>query len=341
MNQGDQPLKSKLCAVTGAGGFIGSHLVEALLERGARVRALVHYNALGCVGNLAFLDPKVLDSERLEIVAGDVRDARCVRDLVRGASRVFHLAALIGIPYSYVAPESYIQTNVRGTLNVLEACRDAKVDRVLHTSTSEVYGTARTTPMDERHPLQAQSPYSASKIAADKLAESYILSFGLPVTTVRPFNTYGPRQSMRAIVPTAMVQALSERCAEIRVGSLDPVRDLTYVEDTARAYCEIACAPLEKVRGRLYNLGTGEGVSVAKLIHKIQRILGTDKPVVVDESRVRPEASEVRQLISNPSRVKEEAGWSASVSLCEGLRRTAQWLRAHKSDERGEKRYGI
>ncbi|MBN1866118.1 GDP-mannose 4,6-dehydratase [Candidatus Sumerlaeota bacterium] len=341
MTKADQPLQNRLCVVTGAGGFIGSHLVEALLDRGARVRALVHYNALGAIGNLAFLPSERLDSKRLEIVWGDVCDARCVRDLVRGASRVFHLAALIGIPYSYVAPESYVQVNVRGTLNVLEACRDAGVERLLHTSTSETYGSARAPSIDERHPLQAQSPYAASKIAADKLAESYILSFDLPATTVRPFNTFGPRQSMRAVIPTVMVQAMSDRCEEIRVGALDPIRDLTYVEDTARGFCEIALAPLEKVRGRLYNLGTGVGVSVAKLIHKIQKVLGTDKPVVVEENRVRPALSEVRQLVSNAARVKEEVGWTASTSLEDGLLHTAEWLREHPLDERAENRYRI
>jgi UDP-glucose 4-epimerase len=237
------------------------------------------------------------------------------------------LAALIGIPYSYAAPESYFDTNVRGALNLFEACRDRAVGRILHTSTSEVYGTARAVPIDERHPLQAQSPYSASKIAADKLAESYILSFGLPVTTVRPFNTYGPRQSFRAVIPTILSQALCPACKEIRLGSLNPIRDLTYVEDTARAYCEIAEAPADTVRGRLYNLGTGAGVSVGDLAEKIQQIVGCAKPLIVEDERVRPEASEVRRLISDPSRVESEVGWKASTTLDEGLARTAEWLR--------------
>ena len=244
--------------------------MEELLRRGAVVRALTHYNAMASIGNLSALGPELLDSSKMKVVAGDVRDARCVRELVAGADVVFHLAALIGIPYSYVAPESYVDTNIKGTLNILEACRDARTSRILHTSTSEVYGTARHVPMDERHPLQGQSPYSASKIGADKLAEAYALSFGLPVTTVRPFNTYGPRQSLRAIIPTALSQAMNDKTEEIRLGALDPVRDLTYVADTVSAYCEIAEAPLEVVKGRLYNLGTGTGISIGELVKKIQ-----------------------------------------------------------------------
>ena len=319
--------KGQLCVVTGAGGFIGSHLVETLLAAQANVRALVHYNALGSIGHLRELDPQFIKSGRLTIVAGDVRDSRCMRTLVQGANCVFHLAALIGIPYSYAAPESYLDTNARGTLNLLEACRDAGVARILHTSTSEVYGTARQTPINERHLLQAQSPYSASKIAADKLAESYALSFGLPVTTVRPFNTYGPRQSCRAIIPTILSQALSSACAEIRVGSLDTVRDFTFVEDTARAFCEIAQAPLETVAGRLYNLGAGQSVSIEQLVGLAQEIATSNKPVIVEDKRLRPTASEVQVLLSDPSRIEREVGWKAQVSLEEGLKRTAEYLR--------------
>ena len=334
-------LKNRHCVVTGAGGFIGSHLVEALLARGAYVKALVHYNAHGSIGNLESVRQTSPNFENLAIVAGDVRDARCMRNLIDGAQVVFHLAALIGIPYSYVAPESYVDTNMRGTLNVLEACRDLGVERILHTSTSEAYGSARYTPMDERHPLQAQSPYSASKIAADKLAESYILSFDLPAVTVRPFNTYGPRQSCRGVIPTIISQALREEYPEIRLGSLDPVRDLTFAEDTARAFCEIAEAPLERVNGRLYNLGTGDGVSVGDLAARIQGIIGCDKAIAADESRLRPAASEVRALISDPSRIQSEVGWKAAYSLDEGLAKTIEWFRANPPSLEAASRYVI
>jgi NAD dependent epimerase/dehydratase len=323
----------RLCVVTGAGGFIGSHLVEMLLERGAHVRALVHYNALGMIGHLNDVASGPL-SDRLQIINGDVCDARCMRELVGGADSVFHLAALVGIPYSYRAPESYVAVNIHGTLNVLEACRDAKVSRILHTSTSETYGSAVRTPMDERHPLQAQSPYSASKIAADKLAESYALSFGLPVTTVRPFNTYGPRQSLRAVIPTILSQALSADCDAIELGSLDPVRDLTFVADTACAYCEIASASLDKVAGRLYNLGTGRGYSIREVAETALRVVGVDKPIRCVPNRERPEKSEVLALISDPSRIAKEVGWHAEVSLETGLGQTAEWLRRNPPDAR-------
>jgi len=331
----------RVCVVTGAGGFIGSHLVEMLLSSGASVRALVHYNALGSIGNLINLDPSFDESGLLEIVAGDVCDSRCMEELTDGADTVFHLAALIGIPYSYVAPESYLSTNVRGTLNILEACRKQNVDRLLHTSTSEVYGTARSVPMSEQHLLQAQSPYSASKIAADKLAESYALSFEIPVTTVRPFNTYGPRQSLRAVIPSIIVQVLSDECAEVKLGSLEPIRDFTYVTDTARAYCEIASAPLEKVSGRLYNLGAGSGVSIGRLVEKIKAICGSDKQVISESVRVRPDKSEVLELISDPSRIAKEVGWKAEVSLDDGLAQTVAWLRENPPTDRQLKEYVI
>lgn len=322
------PSQAPLAAVTGAGGFIGSHLVEELLAAGWRVRALVHYNALGRESNLARARTglNAAEAARLEAVHGDVRDPRCVREFVRGADAVFHLAALIGIPYSYMAPQSYLDTNVQGTLNVLEACREEKTPRLLHTSTSEVYGTALSTPMDEYHPLQAQSPYSASKIAADKLVESYSLSFELPCLTVRPFNTYGPRQSLRAVIPTIIAQALAKKCPAIRLGAIDPVRDFTYARDTTRAFRMLAEAPIEAVRGRVFNLGTGQGISIAALASLILEQLGIDKPVEQEEERRRPKGSEVRLLIGDNRKIRQAIGWKPQVTLENGVRMTAKWI---------------
>jgi len=327
----------KTAVVTGAGGFIGSHLVELLLEKGCKVRALVHYNALGSGGHLEEVlrigresGAEWFRSNRLEILPGDVQDQRCMRELVTGTDVVFHLAALIAIPYSYRAPQSYVNVNVMGMLNLLEACRMEKIPRLLHTSTSEALGTARYTPQDENHPLQAQSPYSATKIAADKLAESYHLSFDLPVVTVRPFNTYGPRQSARAVIPTILSQAISPDCPEIRLGSLDPMRDLTYVRDTARAFYMIAEAPLETVAGKLYHLGVGESVSIGDLARLALEVVGVEKPVKEEKKRIRPEKSEVRVLQSDNTLVKKEVGWEPAVTLREGLEKTAEWIRGHR-----------
>ena len=322
-----------LCAVTGAGGFIGSHLTQSLLGRGYCVRALVHYNALNRRGHLDEIERLGREEQadwqkdgRLQVIAGDVQDARCMRELVRGCDTVFHLAALIGIPYSYVAPQAYLNINTMGTLNVLEACREERVGRLIHTSTSEAYGTARTTPIGEDHPLQAQSPYSASKIAADKLAESYERSFGLPLVTLRPFNAFGPRQSARAVIPTILTQALAPECPEIRLGSLTPVRDYTYVEDTARAFMAAAEAPLETVQGRLYNVGSGQGISIGDLARLILEVTGIEKPIAAAPERIRPEASEVMMLISDAARARAELGWTPRVSFKEGIARTAAWI---------------
>ena len=307
--------------VTGAGGFIGSHLVEALVGAGAKVRALVRYTSRGSWGHLEQLSPEFRAS--VEVALGDVRDAQFMRTQVRGCDIVFHLAALIGIPYSYEAPDSYVDTNLRGTLNILQAAREAAIGRVVITSTSEVYGTACYAPIDEAHPLQAQSPYSASKIAADKLAQSYLLSFSLPVVTVRPFNTYGPRQSARAVIPTIVSQLLSGAEA-LRLGSLEPVRDLTYVSDTVNGFLRAGVAEL--AIGQVINLGNGQGVSVGDLAQRIMALAGRKLPIVHEPDRVRPQASEVQLLIAKTELARKLLGWEPEVSLTEGLRQVIEYI---------------
>jgi NAD dependent epimerase/dehydratase len=313
--------------VTGAGGFIGSHVTELLVKGGHSVRALVHYNSRASQGHLEALAGT--QPARLEVRLGDVSDAFLVRDLVKGCDVVLHLAALIGIPYSYAAPASYVSTNVNGTLNILESCRTAGTKRVVVTSTSEVYGTAKYAPIDEEHPLQGQSPYSASKIAADKLAESYHLSFGLPVVTLRPFNTYGPRQSARAIIPTVMTQALrgSER---IELGNLAPKRDLTFVGDTARAF-ELA-ATVPGIEGETIHFGQGSAVSVREIAHLCLEAVGSKAKIAVVAERKRPAGSEVELLLCNPAKARKLLGWKPATSLEEGLRLTAAFLRANMAD---------
>jgi NAD dependent epimerase/dehydratase len=308
--------------VTGAGGFIGSHLTEALVRAGARVRALHRYNSAGSWGQLEILPSEI--RQELEVVLGDVRDPASVASAVEGCGWVFHLAALIGIPYSYAAPESYAQTNVLGTLNVLQACRAQGVERLVHTSTSEVYGTARHVPMDEGHPLQAQSPYAATKIAADKLAESFHLSFGLPVATVRPFNTFGPRQSARAVIPTLASQ-IAAGAEKVLAGSLDTVRDFTFVTDTARGFLAVADCPAAV--GQALNLGTGVGVSIEEVGRRLLALAGSGAELCRDERRVRPERSEVRQLVSDARKVQAMTGWRPLVSLEEGLRQVLEGFR--------------
>lgn len=310
----------KRILVTGAGGFIGSHLCEALIDRGARVTALAHYNSASHYGNLQFLSPEKRDA--LEIVLGNVEDSAFVSDRVKSKDFVFHLAALIGIPYSYVAPYSYLKTNIEGTLNILQASLVHGVQRVVTTSTSETYGSALYTPMDEKHPLQAQSPYSASKIAADKLAESFHLSFGLPVTTVRPFNTFGPRQSARAVIPTIVAQALTQPA--VSLGSLFPIRDLNYVKDTVEGFLSVAAS--EDAVGKVLNLGTGQGVSVGNLAKHILALMRVEKPIRQDEARVRPENSEVVSLICN-SEEAHRTGWKPRFSLDEGLEQTIEFIK--------------
>ncbi|MFD4944906.1 SDR family NAD(P)-dependent oxidoreductase [Streptomyces sp. NPDC058239] len=310
--------------VTGAEGFIGSTLVDLLVERGAKVRAMVHYKPYAEKGFLAryLNDPH----SPVEMIAGDVRDAGRVMDAVAGCDTVFHLAALIGIPYSYDSPGAYVQTNVVGTENVAEACRRHAVRRLLHTSTSEVYGTALTAPIDESHPLQPQSPYSASKIGADMMALSHWHAFELPVTVVRPFNTYGPRQSARAVIPTILAQ-LHAGATEIRLGSLTPTRDFTYVTDTAAGF--LALAECDRALGESVNLGTGREISVGDLATALIAASGREARVVVDPVRLRPVGSEVERLLSDNSRAREWAGWEPQVSLTEGLRRTSQWVADH------------
>lgn len=315
--------------VTGAGGFIGSHVCEMLLRDGYRVRALVHYNSSGTWGHLKTASHE--SPKDFAVAMGDVSDSFLIRQLAVGCDTVLHLAALIGIPYSYAAPASYVATNVLGTLNVLEACRQAKTRRVVITSTSEVYGTARYTPIDEAHPLQAQSPYSASKIGADKLAEAYFRSFDLPVVILRPFNTYGPRQSARAIIPTILTQALNG-ARRIEIGNTAPRRDLTFVTDTARAF--LLAATAEGIEGETIHFGQGSAVTISELARLCLEAVGSEAEIVSVLNRMRPEKSEVGELLCNPAKAKELLGWEPRVSLAEGLSRTAQFLREHLSDYR-------
>jgi NAD dependent epimerase/dehydratase len=306
--------------VTGGEGFIGSHLVERLLREGADVRAFVHYSPSGRLGWLEGREDDV------EILSGDVRDAARVLQAVQGTAVVFHLAALIGIPYSYEAPESYVQTNVVGTYNVLNACRQVGVERMVQTSTSEVYGTARYVPIDESHPLQPQSPYSASKIGADMLALSFWHAFELPVAVVRPFNTYGPRQSTRAVIPTILSQ-LYAGAEQLHLGATSPTRDFNFVEDTAAGFMAIAAA--DRTIGEVTNVGSGREISVGDLVALLMQITGHEAEVVTDESRLRPSGSEVERLLCDNSRALELAGWKPEVSLEDGLRITAGWVKNH------------
>lgn len=311
--------------VTGAGGFIGSHVTEELVRRGAVVRAFLRYNSRGDEGLLRFLPPELLD--QVELRFGDITDPWSVEDAMAGVDVVFHLAALIAIPYSYVAPASYVAVNVSGTLNVLQAARKLGTSRIVHTSTSETYGTAIYTPIDEAHPLQGQSPYSASKIGADKVAESFFRSFGTPVATIRPFNTFGPRQSARAVIPTIIAQVAAGR-PEVRLGSLDPVRDLTFVKDTADGF--LAVAESDACVGEVTNVGVGKGISIGDLAKKILAASGRpDLPIVTEETRVRPEKSEVMELICDATKARERCGWTPRRGLDDGLVETIEFVRAN------------
>lgn len=312
-------VNEKLAVVTGADGFIGSHLTQALLEKGYRVRALAQYNSFN---NWGWLED-VPANDRLEIVTGDVRDPNFCRVLCQGADIVFHLAALIAIPYSYIAPDSYIDTNVKGTLNICQAVADAKCERLIVTSTSEVYGTAKYVPIDEKHPRQPQSPYSASKIGADAIAQSFYNAFGLPVVTARPFNTYGPRQSARAIIPTIISQ-IAAGCDEIKLGDLTPTRDFNYVADTARGFIALAEAP--GIEGRDINIATGTEISMGDTVKKVVEIMGRDVKIVTDEQRLRPANSEVNRLCGDNTIITNLTDWRPQYSLEDGLRATIEWF---------------
>jgi NAD dependent epimerase/dehydratase len=309
--------------VTGAGGFIGSHLVERLLAEGARVRAFVRYNSRGDPGLLRMLSAQ--DRSRLEIIAGDLRDEYAVRKAVEGTQVIFHLGALISIPYSYQHPVEVAETNLIGTLNVLMASRDFKIEKLIHISSSEVYGTAVHVPISESHPLQGQSPYSASKIGADKLAESFFCAFELPVVTIRPFNTFGPRQSARAVIPVIITQALTQNA--IHLGNQNTQRDFTFVKDTITGIMKADEVP--GIEGQVLNLGTGQEIRIGELAQKIIRKIGRSVEITVDPIRLRPKGSEVLRLLSDNTLARKMLGWEPEVSLDDGLDQTIGWIKAH------------
>jgi len=312
----------RIVLVTGAGGFIGSRLCERMVEEGASVRAFVRYTSRAEIGLLKLLPSEILGN--VEIIRGDLRDLNAVEQAAKGVDTIFHLGALISIPYSYVHPVETVQTNVIGTMNILEACRKTGA-KLVHTSTSEVYGTALRVPIDEDHPLQGQSPYSASKIGADKLVESYYRSFDVPAVTIRPFNTYGPGQSNRAVIPTIITQALSGDV--VRLGNLDAIRDFTYLDDTVDGFLLAGMADLWN--GETFNLGTGEEISIAAVAELIFRIMGKQAEIQAEPGRLRPEKSEVLRLISDNRKAKEALGWQPKVGMEEGLRRTIDWVSTH------------
>jgi NAD dependent epimerase/dehydratase len=319
MESDNMDWKNKRVLVTGAGGFIGSHLTEQLVEKGADVRALVHYNALGRWG---WLDHSPV-AKQIEVVAGDIMDRDSVRLAVKNREVIFHLAALIAIPYSYQVPSSYVHTNIEGTINILQAARDENVERIIQTSTSEVYGTARYVPIDEKHPLQGQSPYAASKIGADKMAEAFRLSFNSPVVTVRPFNTFGPRQSTRAIIPTIIVQCLLGDT--IRLGNLSPTRDLNFVLNTVDGFILAASEPAAV--GNTINLGSGREISIGDLASLIIKMIGRSIKIESEDTRLRPSGSEVERLLADPAIAQTLLGWQPKISLEEGLERTIAWVK--------------
>ncbi|GAA0758190.1 NAD-dependent 4,6-dehydratase LegB [Clostridium sartagoforme] len=315
-------LRGKKVLVTGAEGFIGSHLTERLIELGADVTALVQYNSFNNWGWIDTFDKEVLNSIKVE--TGDIRELDGMNRIIKGKEVVFHLAALIAIPYSYLSPMAYVRTNVEGTTNVLEACRTHDVQKIIHTSTSETYGTALYVPIDEKHPMQGQSPYSASKIGADKMAESFYRSFNMPITTIRPFNTYGPRQSARAVIPTIISQILAGK-TEIKLGSLSPTRDFNFVKDTVEAFVKVAES--DKTIGEVINAGSNYEISIGDTIRKIIDIIGTDVNIVCDEERIRPEKSEVNRLWADNTKIKKLTSWVPKYSIDEGLAETVAWIK--------------
>lgn len=314
-------LKNKKIFVTGAEGFIGSHLVEELAEKNYEIKALYQYNSQNNTGNLEFLPEDI--KNKIDIIGGDIRDPFLIRKVIEGSDVVFHLASLIAIPYSYIAPLSYIKTNTEGTLNVMQACLDFNIKKIIHTSTSETYGTAIYSPIDEKHPLQAQSPYSASKIGADKIVESYHKSFNLPVSTIRPFNCFGPRQSARAVIPTIIMQALTNNI--IKLGSLEPVRDFTFVKDTVSAFINIAES--DNSIGQVINIGTGKGINIGDLSKKICELMNKNLPIKSEDNRIRPQNSEVLKLICNNEKAKKLLNWEPKYSLKEGLNQTIEFIK--------------
>jgi dTDP-glucose 4,6-dehydratase len=315
--------KNKQVLITGAGGFIGSHLVERLANQGAQVRAFVRYNSRNDWGLLPMLPADL--RANIKVISGDFRELSTIKAAMQGVSHVFHLGALIAIPYSYLHPAEVVETNVIGTLNVLLATKELGVDRIVHTSTSEVYGTALHVPIDENHPLQGQSPYSASKIGADKIAESFFLSYNLPIVTLRPFNTYGPRQSTRAVIPTIITQALTQE--KVRLGNLDAKRDLTYVSDTVDGF--LKAGETSKIEGQTLNLGVGTEITIGELAEKVIAIVGRKVKIELDPSRLRPEKSEVQRLLSDNSRAQSDLGWIPKITLDRGLRLTIEWIADH------------
>ena len=308
--------------VTGADGFIGSHLVEALLKEGKRVKAFVYYNSFNSWGWLDTLPKEKLKD--IEIFAGDIRDPNGVREAMKAINEVYHLAALIAIPFSYHSPDSYVDTNIKGTLNVLQAARQLDIERVLVTSTSEVYGTAQYVPIDEKHPFQGQSPYSATKIGADRLAESFYRSFNMPITIVRPFNTYGPRQSARAVIPTIITQLLAGK-KEIKLGSLTPTRDFNYVKDTANGFIEIAKS--DKTIGEEINIATQKEISIGQLAEELIKQINPNAKIICDEQRLRPEKSEVNRLLGSNEKIKRLTNWEPNYTFVEGLAETIEFFK--------------
>jgi dTDP-glucose 4,6-dehydratase len=318
--------KNKNVLLTGAGGFIGSHLAERLVSLGANVKAFVRYNSRNDCGQLEYLPENILS--KITIIAGDLRDPNAVRDVVVDTDIIFHLGSLIAIPYSYVHPMEVIDTNIVGTTNILMAAKDNEVEKIIHTSTSEVYGTARYVPIDEKHPLQGQSPYSASKIGADMIAYSFYTSFELPVAIIRPFNTYGPRQSARAVIPTIITQVLTKKA--IQLGSLHPTRDLTFITDTIEGFIKIA--EKEKSIGEVINIGSGFEISIGDLAEKIVRLTQSKITIKIDKKRVRPKDSEVERLLADVTKARKMLSWQPEVNLDSGLKKTIKWISDHIDD---------